>query len=56
LKVIQALSKTLLTKGLTGKDSSDAQLILQKFSSNNVEAPIGKEALAKYLKEARELP
>ena len=56
LKVIQALSKTLLTKGLTGKDSSDAQLILQRLSSNNVEAPIGKEALAKYLKEARELP
>ena len=56
LKVIQALSKTLLTKGLTGKDSSDARLILQRLSSNGVEAPIGKEALAKYLKEARELP
>ncbi len=56
LKVIQALSETLLTKGLTSKDSSDAQLILQRLSSNNVEAPIGKEALAKYLKEARELP
>lgn len=56
LRVIQALSKTLLTKGLTGKDSSDAQLILQRLASNSVEAPIGKEALAKYLKEARELP
>jgi hypothetical protein len=56
LRTIQALADALLTKGLTGNDSGDARLILNKLSKKGKEAPLKERALANYLKEARELP
>jgi len=40
---------------LSGKDSTDAQLILKKLALKEIDAPLGEKALGAYLKAAREL-
>jgi hypothetical protein len=54
LRTIEALSDALCD-GFTGKVSKDAGAVLMVLSSKGIESPIGQEALAKYLKKAKEL-
>lgn len=54
LRVIEALSLALI-KGTTGKPHTDAEAVLAALATAGIDAPIKKDALANYLKEAKGL-
>ena len=54
LKTIEALSCALIG-GLTGKPNTDAEALLAVLALKKIVPPVGKKALAQYLKEANDL-